>query len=226
MAGIDKLATILRKTKMNIRTLILAVLLSTTSCTSQTLVSYADNLKDCLTKEDISILNEAAQTFETELKNKYKGKNMGQSYKLFLQDIQTMNIPPSFFLSKDSKEILARIKKSKTFDEIWVSLSSVESYDDIEIVTIDGYQTKSEDEFDPYCTNPNGKYLDCLIKQNKNKTIDDYLEAIKTEPGLSPGLTAGMLKENLTDKDFDNGLTRLIIAINFYYEMGLMFDEK
>lgn len=212
---------------MNIRTLILAFLLSTIGCSSRTLVDYADNLKGCLTQEDISLLNEAAQTFETGLKNKYKGKNIGQSYKSFLQDIQTMNIPPSFFLSKDSKDILARIKKSKTFVEIWVPLSSVESYDDIdEILTIDGLQTKSEDEFDLYYTNPNGKYLNCLIKQNKNKIINEYLEAIKTVPGLSLGLTAGMLKENLTDKDFDNGLTRLIIAINFYYEMGLMFDEK
>lgn len=69
---------------MNIRTLILAFLLSTTGCTSQTLVNYADNLKNCLTKEDISLLNEATQTFETELKNKYKRKNIGQSYKTFL----------------------------------------------------------------------------------------------------------------------------------------------
>lgn len=211
---------------MKIRTLILAVLLSTTGCSSQTLVNYADNLNDCLTKEDISLLNEAAQTFETELKNKYKGKNIGHSYKSFLQDIQMMNIPPSFFLSKDSKGILARIKKSKTFGEIWIPLSSVESYDDIEIIIIDEPQTKSEDEFDPYCTNPDGKYLLCLTKQNKNKTINAYFEAIKTEPGLSPGLTAGMLRENLTDKDFDIGLIRLIIAINFYYEMGLMFEEK
>ena len=93
-------------------------------------------------------------------------------------------------------------------------------------MTIDGPETKSEDEFDPYCTNPYGNYFDCLTRQNKNKTIDDYLEAIKTEPGLSPGFTAGMQKENLTYEDFDNGLARLIIAINFYYEMGLMFDYK
>ena len=87
------------------------------------------------------------------------------------------------FLSDDSKEVLARIKKSKTFDEIWVPLSSVESYDDIEIVTIDGPQTKPENEFDTYCTNPDGKYLYCLTKQNKNKTINNYLEAINNEPG-------------------------------------------
>ncbi|MBN3583462.1 hypothetical protein JYB64_13770 [Algoriphagus aestuarii] len=213
---------------MNIRALIFVFLLltTTTSCSSQTLVDYADNLKDCMSKEDISLLNEAAQTFETELKNKYKGKNLGQSYKSFLQDIKMMNIPPSFFLSKDSKEILARIKKSKTFDEIWVPLSSVESYDDIEIITIDEPQTKSDDEFEPYSTNPEGKYLNCLIKQNKNNIINEYLEAIKAVPGLSPGLVAGMLEENLTDKDLENSLTRLIIAINLYYEMVLMFEEK
>lgn len=211
---------------MTVRTLILALFLSTTCCKSQTSKPYADRLKDCLTEEDVSILNEACQTFEIQLKDKYNEQNLGQSYKAFLDDIQKMNIQPSFFVTEDSKEIMERFKNSKTFDKIWTKLSSIESYNDIEIITLDGVQAKPQDEFDSFCTNPNGDYLVCLTKKNKNKIIGEYLEFISQEPGLSPGLTSGMLKENLTAEDFDNDLTRLIIAINFYYEMGLMFDEK
>lgn len=179
-----------------------------------------------MTDEEISLLNEACQTFEKQLIGKYNRHELGQSYKTFLQDVQTMNVPPSFFVTTESRELLERIRESKTFDKIWTKLSSVESYDEIEIVTTDGPQTKPQDEFDPYCTNPSGIYLDCLTKQNNNKTIGDYLETIKTVPGLSPGLAAGVLKGNLTDEDFENGLIRLIIAINFYYEIGLMFERK
>ena len=35
----------------------------------------------------------------------------------------------------------------------------------------DGPQIKSEDEFDPYCTNPNGKYLDCLISETRTRQL-------------------------------------------------------
>lgn len=216
----------MKKFKMNIRTIILAIILATTSCSSQTSVHYADSLEDCLTDEDISLLNEACQTFETQLTNKYSGQELGQAYKAFLQDIQTMNIPPNFFSTTDSKELLVRIKNSKTFDKIWTKLSSVETYDDIQIYTSDGQQDKPQNEFDPYCTNPNGAYLDCLTKKNNNKTIADYLETIKSVPGVSPGLTASVLKDNLTKEDFESGLTRLIIAIGFYYEIGLMFEKK
>ncbi|MEL7120728.1 MAG: hypothetical protein AAFO07_14855 [Bacteroidota bacterium] len=112
---------------MNIRTIILAIILATTSCTSQTSVHYADSLEDCLSDEDISLLNEACQTFETQLTNKYSGQELGQAYKAFLQDIQTMNIPPNFFATTDSKKLLGRIKNSKTFDKIWTKLSSVKN---------------------------------------------------------------------------------------------------
>jgi hypothetical protein len=180
----------MKRIRMNIRTVILAIILATASCTSQTTVNYADSLKGCLTDEDISLLNEACQTFETQLSKKYSGQEIGQAYKAFLQDIQTMNVPPNFFVTTGSKEILGRIGNSKTFDKIWTKLSSVETYDDIEVFTPDGQQAKPQNEFDPYCTNPNGAYLDCLTKKNNNKAIADYLEAIKSAPGVSPGLTA------------------------------------
>ena len=211
---------------MNIRIVILAIILATTSCTSQTSVNYADILKDCLSEEDISLLNEACQIFETQLTNKYSEQELGQAYKAFLEDIQTMNLSPNFFVTTDSKEIFGRMKNSKTFDKIWTTLSYVETYDDIKIYTPDGQQDKPQNEFDPYCTNPSGAYLECFTKKNNNKTIADYLEAIKSAPGVSPGLTASVLKDNLTKEDFDNGLTRLIIAINFYFEIGLMFEKK
>jgi hypothetical protein len=64
----------MKRIRMNIRTVILAIILATASCTSQTTVNYADSLKGCLTDEDISLLNEACQTFEIK---KYVWPTMG-----------------------------------------------------------------------------------------------------------------------------------------------------
>lgn len=211
---------------MNTRTTILAIVFAATSCGFPSHAQYAESLKKCLTKEDISLLNEACLTFETKLKKYYGGQEYGEAYRAFLYDIQTMNLPPDFFVTADSKEMMERMKNSKTFDKIWIKLSLVDTYDIVEIVPADSQEGKSEYEFDPYFTNPNGEYLGCLMKQNINRTINEYLEAIKSMPGISPGLTARLLQESLTDEDFDNGLTRLVIAIGFYYEMGLMFGEK
>jgi hypothetical protein len=211
---------------MNIKILILATLLATSGCNSRTSINYADNLKGCLTDEDIMLLNEACLSFELKLINKYKVQKLGQAYKKFLQDVQKMALPPGFFVTTDSNELLERIRKSKTFDKIWTKLSSVESYEDIEIITTDGSQIIPQDEFDSYCTNPRGNYIECLTKQNINNAIGKYLETIKSVPGLSPGITSGVLNENLTDTDFDNELTRLIIAIGFYYELVLLLERS
>ena len=196
------------------------------SCTPQFSVDYAASLKDCLTSNDVELLNKACQTFEIQLLSKYKGQELGNAYKKYLQDIQAMNIAPSYFVTSDSKKILQEFKNSKLFDKVWTKVSSLEDYQDIEIAITDSLETYPEQENDSYCLNPNGEYLNCLIKQNQNKTILDYLEAIKATPDISPGLTAGIVHKNLTEEDFNDGLTRLIIAVGFYYEIGIMFGEE
>jgi len=216
----------MKKKVFTMKIVLFTMILSVNSCTPQYSVDYAASLKDCLTSNDVELLNKACQTFEMKLLNKYKGQELGNAYKKYLQDIQAMNILPSYFVSSDSKKILQEFKNSKLFDKVWTKVSSLEDYQDIEIVTTDSLETDPEQENDSYCMNPNGEYLNCLIKQNQNKTILDYLEAIKATPDISPGLTAGIVHKNLTEEDFNDGLTRLIIAVGFYYEIGIIFEKE
>jgi len=218
--------SVTKMTKMNIRIFILAVLLSTSNCGSKTFVDYADSLKHCMTDKDIALLNEACQIFEIQLTNRYIGQEPGQAYKAFLQDIQEMDIPQSFFVTSESRDILEKLRKSGTFDKIWTTLSSIESFDDIEIATTSESKIKAQAQYDPYCTNPDGSYFACITKQNNSKVIRAYLETMKIVPGLSPGHTARILTEFLKDDNFDNEMIRLILAVNFYYEMALMFERE
>jgi len=209
---------------MIFRIFILAFTLSTTFCHSQT-VGYADILKGCLAETDILLLNEASQVFEDQLAIAYDGQKLGQAYRSFLEDVQAMNLPPKFFVTTESKKIMGKLESSKAFDQIWTKLSSVESYEEIQIFTVDGPLAIVEDEFDSYAINPNGGYITCLFKNNESQVVADYLEAVIKDPGLSPGLTASWLKDNLKEEDFNNGLTRLIMAIGFYYEIMLLLQE-
>lgn len=204
------------------RVLFLATLLFTASCTHQNSVQYADRLKGCLTQEDVFLLNEACHTFESQLAKRYKNQELGRAYKTFLFDIQTMSVPPDFFVTAENREVLIRMKKTKTFDKIWTKMSYDDIFEDMEVYAVDGKQEEAEPE--SFTLNPNGAYLDCLMKVSEHEAMADFLEAIRTIPGISPGLTAGVLKESLTQEDFDNGLIRLIIAIGFYYELALMLD--
>jgi hypothetical protein len=137
-----------------------------------------------------------------------------------------MDTPPSFFVTSESRDILEKLRKSGTFDKIWTTLSSIESFDDIEIATTSESQIKPQAQYDPYCTNPGGSYFACMNKQNNSKVIRAYLETMKIVPGLSPRHTARILTEFLKDDDFDNEMIRLILAVNFYYEMALMIERK
>ena len=212
---------------MNVRTLLLTIILATTGCTFQTSLHYADSLNDCLAPSDISLLNDACLVFERQLKERYKGFQLGQAYRNFLQDFRAQNIPSSFFTAPASMEVIENMRRSKTFDKIWTNSFYVEADDDsINSFNSESQQEESQGGRGTFCTNPNGVYLDCLLRKNKNKILADYLEAIKFAPGFSSGLMAKVLGDNLAKEDYNNRLTRLIIAVGFYYETGLMFDGE
>ena len=83
--------------------------------------------------------------------------------------------------------------------------------------------TPSEPEPEMFGLNPTGDYLKCIESVNKSESFKEYFNVSKSGMGISPGLTSGMLKENLTSKELNKGVTRLAIAIGFCYEFGLMF---
>jgi hypothetical protein len=170
--------------------------------------------------EDISLLNEACQIFEAKLRGKYPGQTDEQAYQSFLHDMQEMNIPPVFFTASDSKALLSRMKQSGTFDKIWAKLSSLETYDDA-----GGPEAGAQDDFDPYCTSPKGTYLGCVAAKNTNKVIADYLETVMSAPGLAPSFAAGVFAEELGKRALTDDLTRLVIAVGFYYETALVLES-
>ena len=69
-------------------------------------------------------------------------------------------------------------------------------------------------------------YVQCLIQQNKVKAINDYLEVVNAGIDVSPALIASAFKDNFSDEDLNSELTRLIIAINFHYQIGLYVGGK
>ncbi len=52
------------------------------------------------------------------------------------------------------------------------------------------------------------------------------MEVVKAGIEISPVLVAQALYENLSDGEIDDSLTRLIIAVNFHYQIGLLITDE
>jgi len=210
------------------KTFIIIILISSFSCKDKLSIDYANDLSTCMNSNDIELLNEACRVFEENLNERYNGIEIGKAYTQFLKDLEFTDVPPQFFLSHKSKQILQKIKDSKTFEKIWIKQSLLEKSDNIEIIEFASAESKEDywNDMDFYCTNPKGEFLDCLIKNNKNESIIDFLSIITTEPGLSPVITSKSIVDNLQSNEYDNGLIRLMITTCFYYEIGLIIDYQ
>jgi len=208
--------------------ILIIILISSISCKDKLSIDYANDLSTCMNSNDIELLNEACQIFEENLKERYNGIEIGEAYIQFLKDLEFADVPTPFFLSHKSKQILQKIKDSKTFEKIWIKQSLLEKSDNIEIIEFASAESKEEywNDMDFYCTNPNGEYLDCLIKNNKNESVIDFLDIITTEPGLSPIITSKSILDNLKNNEYNNGLIRLMITTCFYYEIGLIIEKQ
>ena len=193
-------------------------------------VDYANELTGCLSINDIRIINEACKLFEEKLKKEYREGNLTLKYKNYLKDINTLNVSENFINKNTPNQFIDKFKLSDTFKKIW--LKNSESYDKeetqeiaIEVVGEDNNQIENYEEIDYYRVNPNGEYLNCLLKTNQNKYISEYLKNLKEFWDVSPHILAGGLCNTMTEKEFGNKILRLIIAINFYYELKMLIDE-
>jgi hypothetical protein len=63
-----------------------------------------------------------------------------------------------------------------------------------------------------------------LKKKNERKAINDYLEIIKLGIDISFGLMAQALHNNISSEELNDGLTKLIIAINFHCQIWITYD--
>lgn len=183
-------------------------MISTYSCKGQDeKLNYANNLKSCLTDNDIIELNKATNLFEEKLKTKYGSENINQNYLTYLKDLAMRNINPQFFLDNDSALTLKSLDESGTSNKIWISNTDSKGR---------SFMTLDKD----------GAYLKCMLNKNKNETIKEVISMQAELGGISPGLTSRAITENLTETDFNDGLNKVVIAIGFYYELSRLFRQR
>ncbi len=196
------------------------------SCQSQSTVNYADELKDCLESSDIELLNSLSKKFENHLTNTYK-LNATESYKKYLLSVATGNFSQDFFKYSTFEEDMNQFRKSDFYQRSWVKTSSFDKESIIEEPpNIVIGEIQKQEVYDPNELDPTGNYVKCIMSKNDSQAMNDYLEIVKTGIDISPGLVAQALYENLSTVELNDGLTRLIIAINFHYQIGLLITEK
>lgn len=196
------------------------------SCKSQQTSNYAGELQGCLGPSDIELLNTLSNKFENHIKQTYKVPAT-QSYKKYLQSVATGSFPQDFFRYSTFESDMNRFRNSEFYKRSWVKTSNFNEEAIIEVppTVIDG-EVQNQEVYDPIALDPTGNYVNCLTNKNNSKAINDYLEVIKAGIDISPGLVAQALYENLSEEELDGGLTRLIIAINFHYQIGLLITEE
>lgn len=92
------------------------------SCKQQPNKKYADNLKECLTSEDVKNLNIATYLFEQKLEEFYENSDNNTNFITYLN--QTSSIQPQsnftldFYLNDKSVEMVKILKDKGTFDKI------------------------------------------------------------------------------------------------------------
>ena len=203
--------------------LIITIIFFSCKTESQEKIYYADFLENCLNKREINLLNKGCEIFEKELLKNYENEKVGSSYKEFLEGFQTMRIPREMFKNNQTSEFLIELEKSNLYNKIWKK--NEEEIEEQIIITAPIENQEKEAEKDFYQINENGIYFNCLIEQNENENIKDYLKSIKETPDISPGILASVITNKLNEKEFDTGILRLIIAINFYYELKINLSE-
>ena len=209
---------------MNRIPIFILLLATFTSCNSQAPITYANELENCLTRSEVSLLNSLCESFEGHITKTYNLQPT-EAYKKYLEQLSNTSFPPDFFKYQSFASDIDKFYNSSIYKKAWVAASSFRKEPEIEIPPING-GTQEQEAPDPVVLDPTSDYVQCLMKQNKVKAINDYLEVVNAGIDVSPALIASALKDNFTDEDLNNKLTRLIIAINFHYQISLYVAGK
>jgi len=144
-----------------------------------------------------------------------------------LLSVATGNFSQDFFKYSTFEEDMNQFRKSDFYQRSWVKTSSFDKESIIEEPpNIVIGEIQKQEVYDPNELDPTGNYVKCIMSKNDSQAMNDYLEIVKTGIDISPGLVAQALYENLSTVELNDGLTRLIIAINFHYQIGLLITEK
>lgn len=197
--------------------------ISVLSCQSQTDANYADELKSCLSKKDVALLNKATSHFEKLLSEHYENSDNSENFNNYLTEIgsiQTeMNFKADFYLNSSSVEILDEMEEIGTFGKIWTEFIEDANEEEIPITAPPGYEEPEKEKTELYILDSNGLYLECINKKSDNEEIKEVLNSQSEYGDISPSIIAGAMKNAMKKNDFDNGLNKTIVAIGFYYNI-------
>ena len=125
-------------------------------------------------------------------------------------------------MNKKAVTIIERLKNSKTFDKIWISLSTAVS----EIRDEYGEPILNDPDNEKLVIiNKYGDYQKCVKASTNNSAIIEYIDFEIESVGMSFLISAHNLRKGLQEKDIDDDLNKLVIALGFYYEYVFMTNN-
>ncbi|WP_299537407.1 hypothetical protein [Ulvibacterium sp.] len=190
------------------------VFMSLVNCDSQN--TSLNELKNCLNKEDISVLEKGLIDFESGLAEKYEGLGREEGYIQFLTEFISNQIPPSFFINPKSKKIRTEIK------EIGIWQLSEQSNEGMETeIRLDG----SEPVKNTGILTLENRFQNCLVTKVSNDGIKNFFALRDEVPNLSWGLTATYIIDGINEKDLKDKMNRFAIAYAIYYEFALNLEK-
>ncbi|GAA3521074.1 hypothetical protein GCM10022393_39270 [Aquimarina addita] len=214
----------------------MCLLTSVICCKPPDETNYANELEDCLSAEDVQLLNRLTADFEDYIIAVYDTDRIS-AYKQYLKEVKEMKIGSDFFESLRFVRDLQRLRESDFFKNSRAKLSIIEGYyakdkkdtllsslPDISEGSIDEIRDEAYDHMTAY--DPKGVYIQCLKKKNDHDLIALYLEKLTNGLVIIPTISAGALYDTLSNDDYSQDLIRVFIAMNIHYEMMIMLGEE
>jgi hypothetical protein len=97
--------------------LIITIIFFNCKTENKSQVDYANSLSNCLTKNEIKLLNKGLELFEKEILKISEKNNVGNSYKEYVESFK--EYPRKISESKNVNEYLIVLKKSELYNKIW-----------------------------------------------------------------------------------------------------------
>ena len=180
------------------------------------------NFSSCLESKVVQHLEEFKIAADTELRKHYN-LDLAKTYEKFVQDVAQMSPPKSVLRSNLFSIQITDLRASPLFEQVWIKKSLIESDDLVEIPPVEGEEEIIQPDF--HVINPDGPFNKCLISKIQKDDLKEILKVISSGIDLSPSMVAAALKTSLESIDYENLNTQLMIAIHFYYGLGLLLTD-
>ncbi len=205
----------------------LTLSLTLLGCQNKSGNNYSNEFGSCLNNTDKKAINKLTEYFEILLRERYPDLEISSAYQKYLEAISKMEVQPDFLLNDESLTLIKSIKETNTFSKIWTKLEigPFENSESEQIVFIGKDKPEEEPKSEPICINANVDFLVCLINKAENKDFKEILETKKEMPNISNSLVASAMHNSLQKDDYENGLIRVFIVLNLYYEYTLNLEK-